>query len=170
MKPNVGLLLLVPFLLSAAGCSAANHDVDAVVTGVEQRYSTSVQQIPMMGLIGFCARIYTRGGVKGLHIAEFEHLQHADPIELFSLVQSRLGGGWKPIVKEEKRGKGNEEAGLSVIFAQPSGRSMQLLVAEYDDGELELVRMGIDGAALSGWINDHEHGRGVSPDGTDSGE
>jgi hypothetical protein len=72
--------------------------------------------------------MYTRGGVQGMHIAEFEHLQHADPVELFSLVQSRLGGEWQPIVKEQSRAKGNEEAGLSAVFARPSGHSIKLFV------------------------------------------
>jgi hypothetical protein len=170
MKRMGLLLLLAPSLLAGTGCSAANHDVDAVVSGVEQRYSTSPQHVPMMGLISFCARMYTRGGVKEMHIAEFEHLQHADPVELFSLVQSRLGGEWKPIVKEQSRAKGNDEAGLSAVFARPSGRSMQLLVADYENGELELVRMGIDGATLSRWINEHEHNRRSPPNGTVSGE
>ena len=165
-----GLLLLVPFLLFAAGCSAASHDIDSVVSGVEQRYSIRAHQVPMMGLIGFCARMYTHGGVQGMHIAEFEDLQHADPVELFSLVQSRLGGDWQPIVKEHTQAKGNEDTGLSVIFARPSGRFMQLLVAEYDNGELELVRMGIDDAALSKWIDESEHRDRSFPNGPVSGE
>lgn len=163
-------LVLVASLLSVEGCSAANHDVDAVVTGVEQRYSIRAHQVPMMGLIGFCARMYSHGGVKGMHIAEFEHLQQANPVELFSLVQARLGGEWQPIVKEHAQRQGNEHGGLSVIFARPSGRSMQLLVAEYDNGELELVRMGIDGAALSKWIDEREHRDRLSTTVTDSGE
>jgi len=150
------LLLLGGLLLWGAGCYAASHDFNSVVDGVEHRYSTQAHRIPMMGLIGLCARAYTHGGVKEMRIAEFEDLQPVDPAELFSLVQSRLGDSWQPIVTERAQRKGNGDAGLSVVFARPSGRFMQLLVADYEHGELDLVRMGVDGARLSTWINDRE--------------
>lgn len=167
---RTALLLLAISLIGATGCSAASHDFDSAVSGVEHRYSVRARRIPMMGLIGLCARAYTHGGVKEMRIAEFESLQQVDPVELFSLVQSRLGDGWQPIVKEHAQRKENDGASLSVIFARPAGRSMQLLVADYDHGELELVRMGIDGAALSRWIGDHEHSGRSSHDSSVSGE
>jgi hypothetical protein len=46
----------------------------------------------------------------------------------------------------------------------------QLLVAQYDNGELELVRMGINGAMLSRWINEHEHSRRSLSNGTVAGD
>ena len=155
---RTALVLFAFSLLSSAACTAASHDFDSAVSGVEHHYSVHARRVPMMGLISLCARMYTHGGVKGMHIAEFEDMRQVDPAELFSLVQSQLGGGWQPIVKEHMRGKGNGDAGLSVIFARPEGRSMQLMVAEYENGELELVRTSINGLVLSRWINEHEHG------------
>jgi hypothetical protein len=93
-----------------------------------------------------------------MHIAEIENLDRADSQELFSLVQTRLGPEWQPIVTDRSQRNQSGSAGLSVIFARPDGRMMQLLIADYENGELNLVRMGVDGARLSSWINEHEHG------------
>ncbi|HET9087740.1 MAG TPA: hypothetical protein VFN53_09460 [Acidobacteriaceae bacterium] len=150
--------LLAILLLWSAGCSAATDDFDSVVSGVEHRYSTHAHRIPLVALIGLCARVYTRGGVEGMHIAEIDNLDRANSQELFSLVQSRLGDEWQPIVADREQRKQSGAAGLSVIFARPDGRIMQLMIADYENGELNLVRMGVDGARLSSWINEHEHG------------
>lgn len=155
---QAGHLLLAGLLLWGTGCSAASHGFDSVVHGVEHRYSAHAQRVPMAGLVGLCARVYTRGGVKEMRIAEFEDLSPVDPVELFSLVQSRLGAEWQPIVTDREQRKHGSGAGVSVIFARPQGRIMQLMIADYENGELNLVRMGVDGARLSTWINDHEHG------------
>ncbi len=155
---QTGPFLLAILLVWTTGCSAATHDFDSVVRGVEHRYSAHAHRVPLMGLIGLCARVYTHGGVEGMHIAEIENLDRADSQELFSLVQTRLGPEWQPIVTDRSQRNQSGSAGLSVIFARPDGRMMQLLIADYENGELNLVRMGVDGARLSSWINEHEHG------------
>lgn len=163
-------LLLAFSALAVAGCSAASHGFDSAVGGVERRYSVHARRIPLMGLISVCARVYTHGGVKEMRVAEFEGLRHVDPAELFSLVQAKLGEDWQPIVKQHALGHAEGDANLSVVFARPAGRAMQLLVADYGHGELSMVRMGIDGASLSKWIDAREHGEGAAGSRYVSGE
>lgn len=151
MKRYVLLLLATSALMPAVGC-AANHDFDDVVSSVEQRYSVHAQRVPMMGFVSFCARVATAGGVKGMKVAEFDHVTSiSDTNELALLVGDTLGSQWQHFVTD-RHGNGS----LSVIFVQPNGQAMRMLIADYDHGELDLVRMELNGEQLAHWMNDPE--------------
>ena len=106
----------------------------------------------MMGFVSLCAHVVTGGGVKGMKIAEFDHLPTApDPGDLESLVRQTLGGNWQPFVTEHGR-----DGNVSVIYVQPNGGAMRMLIADYEHGELDLVRMEVNGERLAHWFNDPE--------------
>lgn len=153
MKPWVLIFLAFTFACST-GC-AANHDFDSVVAGVEQRSGVHAQQVPLMGFVSLCAWVKTHGGVWGMRIAEFDNLVgKLDSADLASLVRSRLDSTWQPVVVERDR----DGAEQTVIFVRPNGRAMRMLVADYDHGELDLVRMELNGSQLANWIrNPREH-------------
>ncbi len=158
MRTSVGLMLGFAVLCST-GCSAANdHDFDSVVTGVEQRYSPACSACSLMGFISLCARATTHGGVRDLHIVQFDHIGNLDAEDLDSMMQSELGAEWQPMVKERSR----RHELLSEIFVRPgegSGRSMQMMIANYSNGELNLVGMDMNGSALAQWMHDPQaHG------------
>jgi len=148
MKIVLGCVLTVG-LLCTAGCSASSRGFDSVVAGVEQRYSIHSRQIPLMGVISLCARFKTHGGVSGLHIAEFDHIGKLDVAGLSELMQSELGAGWQPMVKD----RNGTRSSLSVIFVEPSDKSMRMVIADYEHGELDLVGMEMNGARLAHWMH-----------------
>ncbi|HTW49874.1 MAG TPA: hypothetical protein VMD92_18090 [Acidobacteriaceae bacterium] len=158
---SAGLLPVVAAIPFVALASRP-HDFDAVVCAVEQRYNAHAQRVPMMGFVSFCAWAATGGGVKGLKIAEFDHLSLAparlmvrgetaapDSGELESLVRSSLGPGWQPFVTD-REGSGE----VSVIYVQPVGGSMRMMIADYNNHELDLVRIEINGDRLRHWMKD----------------
>lgn len=138
--------IAVPLTVSAA----SGHDFDAVVSAVEQHYEAHAERIPMMGFVSFCAHVVTVGGVKGLKIAEFDHLNSvSDPEELERLVGGSLGGGWQPFVVD--RGRNGE---MDLIYVQPNGSAMRMLIADYEHGELDVVRVEVNADRLRHWIHD----------------
>jgi hypothetical protein len=143
-------LLLASLLLVSTGCSAVDHGFDSVVSGVEHRYSVHAQQIPLMGLVSLCAMVKTHGGVHDLRIAEFDNLRGLDGRELDALLRSTLGDDWQPFVTQWTGG--NRSGDQSMILVRPDGSSMDMLVADYDHGELDLVGMEVNGAALAKWL------------------
>lgn len=162
--PVIVIATVVAILFPVAGRAAARPDFDSVVSAVEQRYNGHVQRVPMMGLISFCAHVMTRGGVKGMKIAEFDHLNIApekllvrgetaapDSSDLEALVRDTLGDSWRPFVVEHER-NGEE----NIIYVQPDGSSMRMLIADYEHGELDLVRMEVNGDRLAHWVHDPE--------------
>lgn len=161
-------LVLAPVVAAGAvaailpwSAHAAGPDFDSVVSAVEHQYSTRAQRVPMMGFVSFCAHFASGGGVKGMKIAEFDHLSAPDTAQLESLVRQTLGDSWQPFVTERER-NGN----VSVIYVQPSGSDMRMLIANYEHGELNLVRMQLNGDRLARWMHDpegsaHQHDYGT---------
>jgi len=143
------LLIAVPFTAARA---ASGHDFDSVVSAVEQRYSAHVERVPMMGFVSLCAHIATAGGVKGMKIAEFDNLpSEPDSAELEHLVSDTLGGSWQRFVTDRSR-----NGDVSIIYVQPNGAAMRMLIADYEHGELDLVRMELNGERLAHWVHDPE--------------
>jgi len=135
------------------------------VAAVERRYDAHAERIPMMGLVSLCARVATRGGVKGMKVAEFDHLSTAATAdELDDLVSRSLGSGWQRFVAE--REKGGE---LNLIYVQPDGRAMRMLISDFEHGELDVVRVEVNADRLQHWMQDpggsaRRHDYGSSPD------
>jgi hypothetical protein len=143
---TVGAAAILPLTVRAA----SNHDFDAVVSAVEHRYDARAEKIPMMGLVSFCGWVATGGGVRGLKIAEFDHFAGpGDPAELDKLVNDSLGGEWQRFVAErERNGK------LNLIYAQPDGHAMRMLIVDYENSELDVVRVEVNADRLQHWIHD----------------
>jgi len=146
--PAIAAVVAVPVAMNAA----AGRDFNAVVSAVEQRYASHAERVPLMGLVSFCAWAATRGGVKGMRVAEFDHLPAAaDSGELEGLVRNSLGQDWQLFVADRSR-----SGDLSLIFVQPEGASMRMLVADFEHGELDLVRLEVNGDRLQHWMHDPE--------------
>jgi len=143
---TVGVAVILPMTVRAAG----HRDFDAVVSAVEHRYDARAEKIPMMGLVSFCGWVATGGGVRGLKIAEFDHFSGpGDPAELDKLVNDSLGGEWQRFVAERER-----NGQLNLIYAQPDGHAMRMLIVDYENSELDVVRVEVNADRLRHWMKD----------------
>lgn len=139
---------------------APDHDFNSVVSAVEHRYSVHPQNVPFLWLANMGAGVVTRGGVRGMHIAEFDHIRPIDnTAELADLVTGSLGPSWQRVVLDREKG-GN----LDLIFVQPQQKSMRMLIASYDHDELDVIRMEVNGDKLREFI---QHPPGQKHDGKD---
>lgn len=145
----VAAVAAVAAILPWSARAAAKPDFDAVISAVEHRYSAHAERVPMMGFVSFCAHVASGGGVKGMKVAEFDHLAVPDSAELATVVRQTLGSNWQPFVTERERG-----GKLSLIFVQPNGSDMRMLIADYEHGELDVVRMEVNGERLAHWVRD----------------
>lgn len=142
-------LAAIAFLAFApvAGC-ASGHDFNSVVSTVEHRYATHAQRVPMMGFVSFCAWGASLGGVKDMHIAEFDHLTLDKDDDLSRLLRDKLGDQWQPFVNDHEA-NGQQD----IIYVQPHGAWMRMFIADYDGTELNLVRLELNGERLQQWLH-----------------
>jgi hypothetical protein len=142
------LLLLVGATLYGF---AADRSFNGLVSEVEHRYDAHATRVPMMSFVSLYARFATHGGVKGLRVVEFDDVKATvDVSELTSLVRNHLGPEWQPFIHEHHK-QGESE---SIIFVRAKGNAMGMMIADYEHGELDVVRMELSGDALAKWMKD----------------
>jgi hypothetical protein len=171
MLPVSLAAVMTPMILLAAGGGGTGFD--AVVHGIESRYGVRATRIPFMGLISGIAGISTHGGVRGLHVAEIEHLQGSvDGAEFNSLVEERVGKGWQRMIRETSK-----DGDQTLIYVKPEGGRMGLLIVDRESHEINVVQVSVDPEHLDDDMGQfrHRHHRdrdSDAPDGEnqDSGE
>lgn len=151
--PICAVALAVPVVVLAGGDSG----FDGVVNSIESRYHAHATRIPFMAVMSLVAHKATRGGVSGVHIAEFDNFtEQVDGDELNRMVEEKLGQGWERMICETSR-KGHEQ---TLIFAHPEGDRMGLFVLDLDGNELDVVQVSVDPDHLNESIGKYEHGGG----------
>jgi hypothetical protein len=164
---SVAVLATAAIIVPLTASAVAQPDFDTVVSAVEHRYSAHAERVPMMGLVSLCAHVASHGGVKGVKIAEFDNLPAApDSTELQDLVSNTLGGSWRRFVTDR-----SSNGDLNIIYVQPNGSAMRMLIADYEHGELDLVRVELNGERLARWVDDprgsaHRHDYGTETKGS----
>ena len=145
------IAVIVPWVALAAG---GGGGFDGVVNSIESRYHQHVMRIPLMGLASVVAGVATRGGVDGVHVAEFEHFPApVDGEELNRLVEERLGQGWERMIRETSRHGGEQ----TLIFSHPEGNRMGLFVVDLDGQEMDVVQVSVDANRLNETILKYKH-------------
>jgi hypothetical protein len=145
--------VMAPMIVLAAG--GTGEGFEAVVHGIEDRYHTHATQIPFMGLISGIARVSTHGGVKGMHVAEFEHFDATvDGDEFNALVEKRAGKGWERMVRDTSKGGANQ----TLILVRPEGEHMGMLVVDLSGHEMDVVQMSLNPQELTKQLRDHHVG------------
>ena len=148
--PALAAAVVVAALAPLVARAAAPPDFDTLVSALEHHYSAHVQRVPLMGFVSFCAWVTTGGGVHGMKVADFEHFSGpSDPAELERFVSDTLGPRWEHFVTNRSR-----DGELNLIYVQPHGSAMRMMIADYEHGELDLVRMDLNGERLAHWVQD----------------
>ncbi len=155
------IAVIVPWVALAAG---GEGGFDGVVNSIESRYHAHAMRIPFMGLASVVAGAATRGGVDGVHVAEFEHFSApVDGEELNRLVEQKLGQGWERMIRETSRHGGEQ----TLIFSHPEGKRMGLFILDLDGNEMDVVQVSVDPGRLNETIlkyKHHDHNDGGASD------
>ena len=150
--PLLAFIVLVPTAVVLAGNGEGGFD--GVVDSIESQYHAHATRIPFMGLISLVAGAATHDGVRGLHVAEFDHFDAAvDGEQLKQMVDKKLGAGWELMVRETHRDGGEQ----TLIYCHPEGRHMGLFIIDHDHGELDVVQVSVDPDHLNDSISKYQH-------------
>jgi len=164
-QPTIWSMILVPLGIAAImtpaillAASGSREGFDAVVESIEGRYHAHATRIPFMGLISLVAGGATHGGVRGLHVAEFENFRHAPDVpvdgqEFNALIEAHMGRGWQRMIRETSRAGGDQ----TLIYVRPEGQRMGMLVVDLSGKELDVVQMSMDPDQLMKEVAKHHH-------------
>ena len=150
--PFAAIIVLVPTAVVLAATGEGSFD--GVVNSIESQYHAHATRIPLMSLVSLVAGGATHGGVRGLHVAEFEHFSaDVDGEQLRQMVEKKLGSGWELMVRETSR-KGGEQ---TLIYCHPEGRRMGLFIVDKNHNELDVVQVSVDADHLNESIGKYDH-------------
>jgi hypothetical protein len=164
-KPTVWSAALIPLGLAAVmtpaimlAASGSGQGFDAVVNSIESRYHVHATRIPFMSLISGIAGLSTHGGVRGLHVAEFEDFRGdgdtpVDGAEFNALIEKHVGPGWQRMIRETSRAGGEQ----SLIYVRAEGDHVGMLVVDLDKHELDVVQMSMNPDQLMHEVSKHHH-------------
>ncbi len=150
--PLVAIAVLIP--TAAVLAATGEGSFDGVVDSIESQYQVHATRIPLMGLVSLVAGVATHDGVRGVHVAEFEHFTAAvDGQELKLMVDRKLGPGWELMVRQTGR-KGGEQ---TLIYCHPEGKRMGLFIVDKDHNEMDVVQVSVDPDHLNESIARYDH-------------
>lgn len=174
-KPTLWSIVLVPVAIAAimtpaillAAGGGSGQGFDAIVRTIELRYHAHATKIPFMGLISGIAGLSTHGGVRGLHVAEFEHFRADDAgdfdgAEFNDLVEQHVGPGWQRMIRETSRNHDNKDGEQTLIYVKPDGKNVAMLVVDSDGNHLDVVQLSMNPDQLMDEVNEHRHHHGDS--------
>lgn len=151
--PLVTMAVLIPtaVVLAATG---EGGGFDAVVDSIETEYHAHAMRIPFMGLASLVANTATKGGVRGVHVAEFEHFASTvDGEELTGIVEKKLGPEWQRMIRETSK-KGTKQ---TLIYVHPEGDHMGIFVLDLNGHELDVVQCSVNPDRLNETITKYDH-------------
>ena len=154
MKYVVGAIILALLtFLPLHYFFTSNQGFNAAVSAVEEQYHSQPQTVPLQWFASLCATASTGGGVRHLRIANFHHIHGlANPDNLATLLSTRLSRPWQRIILNRQGAQH-----INIIYVRPEGRAMRMLIANYDHGQLNLVRMDVNGEPLAHFVQNPAH-------------
>lgn len=144
MTPRVGMALLAIFL-----SIPAHAGFNDVLAGLESRLGRSMW-IPFFGFARTFVRVGHPRGVHDVQIAVFEGKGSLDPAELDTLMRSRAGRDYAPLVRVRSR----KQQESTFIYARPHGHLLELLILTNDSDDTVLVRVIVDPNAAMRYLSD----------------
>jgi hypothetical protein len=149
---------IAAMVISCACCFGAAQgtptatDLGSLERVLETTYHLHGQRVPMMGLVNGFAHIVTKGGVSGMRVVTYENLPTGlDHRAMGELARKHLGTDWSLMVRQTATGSGDND----LVFVQPAGKRVRMLVMNLDSNELNVVQMELSPEDLKKWEDQH---------------
>jgi hypothetical protein len=149
-------IALCAVLVLAAPCfGKKDKEFRDLVKGIEKQYGARQVPIPFLGLATFCMRVGRVPGAAGLKIAVFEDLPKSNVASNDSFQESLgkiAGSAWHPLVRQRSR----EHASVTMIYTNPDGQELRLLVVSIDGTEATVVEAKLGKSQIWKWMSEPE--------------
>jgi len=142
-------------LIAAGAACSADHEFDRVVHAVESHYGVKRTHVPLMGLANFVVKVAHPAGTSGFKLAIFEDLPELtfeDQVELDRFMDG-VRGHLRPLVVTRSRRDGES----SYIFAGEVGKSTELLIANFERHEAQVIQVTVNMETLLKMIGSPDH-------------
>jgi len=144
------LRVLILILCASTLAAARDREFRGIVHSIESTYGVHHMRIPLLGVALFFVR---PAGVGGLKLAVFEGFKTpSDAVDVTRVIESSLGPGWHPFVRVRSKGETNGETTL--IYANPAGGRMRLMIVDLEPSEATVVELNLNDRAIKKWMKE----------------
>lgn len=150
MRIRIAALALAALSLGAVSAKAG--DFETVVGQIERASHVEHRSIPLLGLGRLAVNIIHPDGVHDMRIAVFDSDTPVKvPADFLTSVEKSIGPEWsRMVVANSKKNDGEK----TIIFAQPVGKLMRLLIVTIDDDDTAVVQVDVDPEHIDEFIKD----------------
>ena len=139
--------------LAITGAQAEGNDLKSLERALDTRYHLHPEKIPMMGFMGSFTNITTKRGVCGMSVVTYENLPEGlDREAVTKLIRTHLSHGWSLMVRDHD---GKDNGSDDMVWVQPAGERMRMLVVNMEPDEIDLVQMDLSPDELKKWTAEH---------------
>ena len=156
MKDLARVLALL--MVSVASCfviaqtAPQSTDLASLERVLESTYHLHGLHVPMMRFVSGFAHTVTKGGVSGMRVVTYENLPRGlDHQALGDLARAHLGSDWSLMVRDSTQKQEEDD----LVFVQPAGKRVRMLVFNLEASELNIVQMELSPDQLKKWESEH---------------
>jgi VWFA-related protein len=134
-----------------------------MVNHLKKKYRAKQLRLPpIMGLVSFGARIYTRGAVKGLKVAIFKDQSFNEPIQDpgFESVFQSFDASWSPMIRFYSR----KQMQRTYLYAKEVGKDYQIMITAMQPDNAVVLTVKVNPVQLAKFIEKHNNGQSILGD------
>jgi VWFA-related protein len=147
----------------AANVVAKPDPYKTMVNHLKKRYNAKQMRLPpIMGLVSFGARLYTKGAVKGLKIAIFKEQNFSETIQdaNFESVFKSFDASWSPMIRFYSR----KQMQRTYLYAKEAGKDFQVMITTMQPDSAVVLTVKVNPAQLAKFIEKHNSGQSILGD------
>ena len=164
MKSIARSFIIVVILSFLTATVAAKPDpYKTMINHLKKRYNAKQMRLPpIMGLVSFGARLYTKGAVKGLKVAIFKEQNFTETIQDsgFETVFQSFDTSWTPMIRFYSR----KQMQRTYLYAKEAGKDFQIMITTLQPDNAVVLTVKVNPAQLAKFIERHNNGQSILGD------
>ncbi len=156
-------VIITLFSLLTATVAAKPDPYKTMVNHLKKRYLAKQMRLPpIMGLVSFGARLYTKGAVKGLKVAIFTEQNFTEMIQDagFESVFKSFDASWSPMIRFYSR----KQMQRTYLYAKEAGKDFQVMITTMQPDSAVVLTVKVNPAQLAKFIEKHNSGESILGD------
>ncbi len=155
------IIIILSFI--TATVSAKPDPYKMMINHLKKRYNAKQMRLPpIMGLVSFGARLYTKGAVKGLKVAIFKEQNFSETIKDagFESVFKSFDTSWSPMIRFYSR----KQMQRTYLYAKEIGKDYQVMITALQPDNAVVLTVKLNPVQLAKFIEKHNNGQSILSD------
>jgi VWFA-related protein len=156
------IVIIIASIL-AATVVAKPDPYKLMVNHLKKKYNAKQMRLPpIMGLVSFGARLYTKGAVKGLKVAIFKEQNFSTPLQdpEFETVFKSFDASWSPMIRFYSR----KQMQRTYLYAKEVGKDYQVMITAMQPDNAVVLTVKVNPEQLAKFIEKHNNGQPILGD------